>query len=305
MRRSVARHLIFQLALLSLGILLGTRGGVAQPEPKAEPKEQKQEERNGEEQGQIVGFGAGSQERPPQAAQPAREERRAIEEVLQEQDTQKRLELALAFLEDFPESPYRGRAYATAAEAYRMKNKYAQAVEYGEHALEVSPQDAITMIIVADSLLEGARRTRDDYSERLIKAEEYAQRALELLPDLFAGMRRRPDVPEEEYLRQERYIEAQAHAVLGFAYLRRQEYERAEQELKQAIELVPERANPYDFLRLGFVHVRQQEWKEAREVFARCIESVGPQARNCQQQLERVEKILEQTAEVESPGSGE
>ncbi len=297
------KHPFFRWIGLGITLLLATANATAQSEQGSRSETQAQQEK--QEPEEPFGLGADAQEQSPQPAGPTLEERRAIEELLQEPNVQKRLQLALAFLDNYPESQYRGRAYATAAEAYRMQNDYREAIESGERALELAPRDAVTMIVVADSLVESARRTRNDYQERLARAEDYATRALELLPEIFAGMVRRPEVPEEEYQRQQHYIEAQARAALGFVYLRQEAYEQAEQQLKQAVELSGERPNRHDFLRLGFAHVRQREWQEARDVFRQCVERVGEEAGNCQQQLDRMENILERKAAAQAPGSQE
>ncbi|MFQ5723592.1 MAG: hypothetical protein ACE5G6_03795 [Terriglobia bacterium] len=281
---------------LTLGLALMVAGAAAQPQQEEQkPEEQQQQEQPQQEQPQPFGFDLGTQEQQPPVG-PTPDEQLAIEELMREDDAQKRLDLALQFLENYPESVFRGRAYATAAEAYRIDNNYAQAIEYGERALELSPQDAVTMIIVADSLVESSVPTREDYQDQLARAQDYAARALEILPELFAGMEHRPEVPEEEYQRQEDYVEAQAHAVLGYVYFRQRAYEQAEAELKESIRLTPDRPNPMDFLRLGYAHVRQREYQEARDVFQQCVQVIGEQARSCQQQLERMEVILERQA---------
>ncbi|MEE9234152.1 MAG: tetratricopeptide repeat protein [Candidatus Acidoferrales bacterium] len=282
---------IFIVTSLTLALALTVAGAAAQPQQE----EQKPEEQQQQQEPTPFGFDLGTQEQQPPAG-PTPEEQLAIEELMRADNAQERLDLALQFLENYPESVFRGRAYATAAEAYRMINDYAQAIEYGERALELSPQDAVTMIIVADSLVESSLPTRENYQDQLARAQDYVARALEILPELFAAMEHRPEVPEEEYLRQQNYVEAQAHAVLGYVYYRQRAYEQAEAELKQSIRLAPDRPNPMDFFRLGYTHVRQREYQEARDVFQQCVELMGERARGCQQQLERMEVILERQA---------
>ncbi len=282
---------IFIVTSLTLALALTVAGAAAQPQQE----EQKPEEQQQQQEPTPFGFDLGTQEQQPPAG-PTPEEQLAIEELMRADNAQERLDLALQFLENYPESVFRGRAYATAAEAYRMINDYARAIEYGERALELSPQDAVTMIIVADSLVESSLPTRENYQDQLARAQDYVARALEILPELFAAMEHRPEVPEEEYLRQQNYVEAQAHAVLGYVYYRQRAYEQAEAELKQSIRLAPDRPNPMDFFRLGYTHVRQREYQEARDVFQQCVELMGERARGCQQQLERMEVILERQA---------
>ncbi|MFQ5810332.1 MAG: tetratricopeptide repeat protein, partial [Armatimonadota bacterium] len=258
-----------------LVVLLAIAGGAAQE------REQQQQEQQQPEQPQA-----------PPTPQPGEEERAAVLKVLGTTDPEQRVALGEDFLSQYPESPLRGRAYAAVAQGYRMQNNYAKAVEYGERALELAPRDAVSMLLVADSLAESSTPEQADFQERLAKGEDYARRGLELLPDLFAGMRRRPEVPAEQYEEQERFIEGQAHAILGSIYLRRDQFTEAEEELKRAAELTTMRPNPADFQRLGYAHLRQKEYADAETAFQRCVELGGAAGETCQKQLDAVRQLL-------------
>ena len=205
--------------------------------------------------------------------QPSPEEVDAYTKIATSRNPDERLVMVQDFLTKYPESQLKGRVFASAAEAYRMQNKHAQVIEYGEKAIEDSQgRDAFTMLIVADSLAESALPIHSDYKEKLAKAEEHARRALEVLPELFASMQRRPEVPEEEYARQQRRVEGLGHAILGNVHFRRQEHAKAVEELTKAIETDGYKPDAVDFQRLGFAHMRQQQLKEAEAAFLRCIQ---------------------------------
>lgn len=238
------------------------------------------------------------QEEQPQQAQgaeapPVDPQMEALQSILQTIEPQQRLELVETFLAQYPESPYRPNVYLAAAEAHRMLNHYDQAAEFGERALEINPRDPLPMLLIADSLSEGAQPTRPDYEEKMSKAEEYSRQALSLLPELFASVPRRPEVPEEEYRLREQYVEAQAHATLGYIYLRRKDYTAAEEELKLATELNQLRPNAADFERLGVVQVERQKYEEARAAFERCRDLGGIAFQTCQQRLELLNEMIQ------------
>lgn len=225
--------------------------------------------------------------------QPSPEEVEAYTKIATSRNPDERLVLVQDFLAKHPESQLKGRVFASAAEAYRMQNKHAQVVEYGEKAIEDSQgRDAFTMLIVSDSLAESALPIHPDYKEKLAKAEEYARRALEVLPELFASMQRRPEVPEEEYARQQRRVEGLGHAILGNVYFRRQENAKAVEELTKAIETDGYQPDGVDFQRLGFAHMRQQQLKEAEGAFQKCVDRGGSSAADCQQRLAQVQERL-------------
>lgn len=242
----------------------------------------------------VAGQSSTPPQQPPGAppAQPTAAEQAAIQRVFQATDPQQRLTLAEEFLTTYTESPLRGRAYAAAAEVYRMQNNYAKAVEYGERAIESSPRDAFSMILVADALAESSTATQADYQERLAKAEEYARRALQILPELFAAVPRRAEVPEEEYIKQRQYIEAQPHAALGYIYLRRNQYEQAEAEFTQAVQLNQWRPNAADYQRLGVVEMRLKKYEQAGAAFQRCAEIAGPADQSCKTQFDGVQRLI-------------
>lgn len=242
------------------------------------------------------------QQPPPSGAamnQPGPEEIEAYSKIATSKSADERLVLVQEFLTKYPESLLKGRVYASAAEAYRIQNKHAQVIEYGEKAIEDSQgRDAFTMLIVADSLAESSLPIHADFKEKLARAEQHVTRALEVLPELFASMQRRPGVPEEEYARQQRRVEALGHAILGNVYVRRQEHAKAVAELTKAIETEGYQADGVDFQRLGFAHLRQQHLKEAEAAFQKCIDSGGSAGADCQQRLEQVRQRM---AEQEKP----
>ncbi|MFQ5694799.1 MAG: tetratricopeptide repeat protein [Terriglobia bacterium] len=252
--------------------------------------------------GLVPGLSAQEEEKKPPApglgaaappAQPTAAETAALQQIMQMRDPAQILELVDQFLAQYPESLYRSRVYAAAANAYRLQNKFDQAIELGEQAIEISPQDGFTMILVADSLSESARPGRDDYQDRLGRAVDYAQRALAVLPEMFRAIERRPEVPEEEYTRQQNYIKAQPHATLGYVHLRRREYEEAIAELRQAVELNELRPNAADYERLGVAYMRKKDYQPAKTALERCYEIGGEGFANCKKRLAQVERLIE------------
>ncbi len=217
----------------------------------------------------------------------------AAQAVLQTGDPQQRLVLVEQFLAEYPASPYRLTVLVAAAEAHRMQNHFDQAVEYGERALAIDPRDVISLILVADSLSEGALADRPDYEHKMNKAEEYSRRALTILPEVFASVPRRPDVPEEEYKLRENYMEAQVHATLGYIHYRRKDLTAAEEELKLATDLNQLRPNAADYERLGVVQVEQKKYEEAKVSFQQCQELGGAAFDTCAKRVEMVEQLME------------
>jgi len=86
--------------------------------------------------------------------QPSPEEVEAYTKIATSKSADERLVLVQDFLTKYPESQLKGRVFASAAEAYRMQNKHAQVVEYGEKAIEDSQgRDAEENVLPASRVL--------------------------------------------------------------------------------------------------------------------------------------------------------
>ena len=249
----------------------------------------------------------GEQEQQPQLlslpSRQAQEERAAVVELLQMQAPKDRLTLVEEFLRKYPESPLRARVYLGAAEAYRMLQNYEKAIEFGEKVLKLSPNDLIARILIAESLVESTLPSETGSGQRYQRAEDLARKVLELIPELYKDESRPAGLTPEEFDLQRTYIASQPRAALGFLYLRKEEYQKAEEELKQSVELNRLSPNGTDYLRLGFAHIRQEEWAEAKTVLNQCSELGGASAVLALEYLETVNKKLaeQQTPEEKQP----
>ena len=230
----------------------------------------------------------------PQAPAPAESDISLFQQILQAADSASRLALVEKFLAAHPQSPYRGHVMVAAAEAHRMQNNFEKAIEMGDKALAVDPGNAVALLLVAESLSEGSKPEQADFQERLSKAQDYSQRALQAIPVLFTPERRSAAVSPEEFDLREDFFESMAHATIGFVHYRRDELPAAEQELKLATDLNQLRPNAVDFDRLGIVQLKQKKFDMARDSFQRCIDVGGPAADTCGRRLEMLEQMVEQ-----------
>lgn len=231
-----------------------------------------------------------------QEVDPLAEQQQAAQRFMAESDPDTRLQLVEEFLNNYPTSPFVYHAYLAACEAHRMKGDFESAVDYGKLALVVRPNDPISMLRIADALSEGVRVSGTGSEDKLAQAEEYARRSLEEMPQFFASVPRRPDVPEEEYTLREDFMEAQGHAILGYVYLLRNQNTQALNELKLATELNRLSPEPADYERLGIVQQEEKQYEEARASFQRCME-LGDASDTCQRRLQRLEEIMPPQAE--------
>lgn len=282
------KHIAAVLGAAALALWLApSLHAVQQQQQQQRPPKQEQPPSTQFGQQQSTQFGM------PTAEPATADEKAALQKIMETADTQERLALVEEFLAKWPQSSLRSEVYAAAADAYRIQRNYDKAVEYGQMSLDLNPRHPFALMAVADSLAEGAASAQPDYQEKLARGEEYCRRALEILPELFAKATRPPDVPEEQYLTQQKYFEAQPHATLGYIYLRQNDYPRAIEELKLATELNQYRPDAMDFLRLGVAQFRGKQYADAEASLQRAVEIGGPAGDTAQRQLVSVRRILQ------------
>ncbi len=274
------------VALGAAGLVLWLAPSLPASSQQQQQQEQKPSTQFGQQQSTQFGI-------PATAGPPSAEEKAAVQKISETTDTQERLALVEQFLAKWPQSSLRGGVYTAASEAYRAQGNYDKAVEYGQQAIDLNPRNPFALMTVADSLAEGAVPVQADFQEKLARAEEYARRAVEVLPEILAKGTRRPETPEEEYTKQQKALEAQPHATLGYIYLRQNDYPRAIEELKLATELNQFRPNAYDFLRLGVAQFRAKQYADAEVSLQRAVEIGGPPAETAQRQLVSVRRLLQ------------
>ena len=266
----------------------------------------------------LAGPAVGAQEpREGEADQPSQEiklsslpssralaERAAIQAMLSTDRPVDRLTMVEEFLIRYPDSPLVSRAHLAAAEAYRMLGNFEKTIESGEKVLELAPEDTLARIMLADALVESTLPSQAEFEERYSRAEGLAREALGGLQELYTEARRPPAATPEDFDRERRFVESQPRATLGFIYLRRGEYGKAEEELKRSVELNQMSPNGADFLRLAYVLIQQSKWEEADAILARAFEFGGQVAVTAHQyraalEKERAKKAA--TPETEAP----
>lgn len=252
---------------------------------------------------------AGAQQPQPQQPQtqgpapaPATpEQMQALQTIQQTANAQQRVTLVEQFLEKWPKTAYTLDLYRLASHTYRQLNNYAKTIEYAEKAIALNPQDAPSLMLAADALAEGTMRTQPDINDKLARAEQYARKAIEILPQYFAAVPQPLGMTAEEYDAQKKLIEAQPHASLGYIHLLRNEDALAEAELVKAVELGHSQPNPIDLLRLGRAYMFQQKYEQAVDVFRKAVALGGAFYETARQHLQVAEEALGPKATTPAP----
>ena len=234
------------------------------------------------------------EQKPAPPADPAAmaEQRQALMAIESTLDRAQRAQLIEEFLQKYPDTPFAWSLCLHASDSFRRINNHAKAVEYGERAIALKADDPVAHMIVADSLAEGARREDTDYAEKLMKAEKYAQRSIELLPPYLSAITPPPTMTQEEVELQKKLIEAQPHATLGYIFLLRDNNQKAEEELLKAVQLAEAQPNQADLIRLGRAYLLQDKHEQAVEVFRKAVGLGGPMYEQAVEHLKLAEQEL-------------
>jgi tetratricopeptide (TPR) repeat protein len=196
----------------------------------------------------------------PQPKSP--EEAAAYQGFLTEQSPDARIRKVEDFLLQYPDSEFRESAYQSAMLAYRQKNDLERMLTYGDLTLGQNPDNLTALLMLSTALSELTDRNDSDRDDKLQEGDGYAAHALESI----GKMIKPPGFPDERWAAIRHESESTAHAARGLIALIREDFPKAELELKEAATL----AKPADAVllyRLGLSYSFQKKYQEALETF--------------------------------------
>ncbi|MBI4465111.1 MAG: hypothetical protein HY647_10440 [Acidobacteria bacterium] len=196
---------------------------------------------------------------PPKAK--SQEEFEAYQKFMQTQDPDERIRAVEDFLLQYPESELKEYAFQAATQAYQAKNDYARVLTYGELTLAENKDNLVALLILASAIADRTGKDTPDRDEKLNEAEQYAKRALERL----AKLEKLPEVAQPIWEQTKREAEVTAHAALGMVAMVREDFPKAESELRLAASLASP-PDPVLLYRLGLCYSFQQKYELALEV---------------------------------------
>jgi len=170
----------------------------------------------------------------PQPAPQSQEEIDAINGVINTTTAAERIEAVRQFVIDFPDSEFLPAILQDATTTAQLMNDYDKLLLYGEQTVEADADNFVALIAMAGALAQRTREFDLDKEEKLGRAEEYANRALEVLE---GAPRPNAAVTDEQWEADKNDYRADAHAALGFAAMAREDHEKAVEEFGKAVEV--------------------------------------------------------------------
>ena len=213
-----------------------------------------------------------AQELAPQPK--SQEEFEAIMAVQNAPDSDLRIAAAARLLTQFKDTEFKEFAYYMSMLSYQQKDDFTNMLLFGERALEENPNNIPTLVSLAYVIPLRTREFDLDKEEKLAKAENFARRALQLIPTWES-----PDAttPPETWLLTKKEMMAETHESLGQVSMKRKSYAKAEKSFRQALQLATEQSGSA-FYNLASALKEQSKYDEALAVVDQSIAKGGNQA---------------------------
>ncbi len=200
-------------------------------------------------------------------------------------DANKKIELGEAFLQKFPQSRYRPPVYGAMTFASVQIGQVQKMQEYGEKAIELTPNDVSTLALLGQTLPRTLHGNTPDADKILTKAEKYSKEAIEITPTL----PKPANLTDETFASAKNQTLAMAHSGLGLVYVRRGKNAEAIPELELAVKIDPT-PDPVNYYLLGMANKSTSHWDDAAAAFTHCAGMPGPMQGTCKGLAEDAKK---------------
>ncbi len=204
-------------------------------------------------------------------------------EILVAPDAQETIAKTGQFISRYPESDFLATAYEHQMLSYQELNDFEGMLQAGEKYLQLLP-DNVNALLTLASAIPNATAERPDAADLLIRAQEYARKALLLLKQIHIPR----EITLEDWERLRGQMEAQAHEALGHVALKRGQVEVAVSEFEKATHYNPEPQGK-QFFRLGVACAWAGQNDRAEKALRRAAK-LGPELIR-QRALQELEKL--------------
>ena len=187
---------------------------------------------------------------------------------------QERATAGETFLATYPDSEAVGLAAYMTMLSYQQLNDFDNMLLYGDMVLENNPAPGVmagTLISLAGAIPTRTREFDLDKEEKLAKAEDYAKRAMGLIPTL---AKMDPNMSDDEWLATRKEFMSQCHEALGSVALKREDFPASEASFRQSLALSAQPL-PFTLYNLALVLSKQGKNEEAAAEAQRCSDAGG------------------------------
>jgi tetratricopeptide (TPR) repeat protein len=194
----------------------------------------------------------------------SQKESEALKKVLtaqQARDWDGEIQAINGVLENFADTEYKPLLLNMAMQAAQQKNDYPQTVIYGERAIQADPNNILGTVMLAQVIAGHTRENDLDKEQSLKKAEDYANKGLDLIKNSSApppGVA----VPADQWPQYKKDSSSQAHDALGQTAVLRKNYPQGIEHFKTALSEAA-RPDPATMDRLGKAYLESKQYDDA------------------------------------------
>ena len=196
------------------------------------------------------------------------------------------IQVGQQYLQKYPNGRYAEQVYSRLTNAYFEKNELDKMYAAGDKALALKSDDVSVLVLVGWVIPHNYDPSDPESDRRLVKAEEYEKKAIELLNTM-----PKPDnVTDDQFAKAKTASLAQAHSGLGLIYFRQQQFDKSIVEMQEAVKLdpTPDSVDLY-ILAVGLNQLKR--YPEAADAFERCANTPGAVQDRCKQRLPEAKKL--------------
>lgn len=220
---------------------------------------------------------------PPPKKQPQAKtqvEYDAYQKIEAATDPKQKMELVDRFVTEFPDSELKGVAFQQGLNGARQTNDYEKALDYSRKALQVYPDDVLSLLVLSSWIPERITENDPQREAKLTEATNAAKRLLEVVPTL----QKPATQTEEQWTTQIKELNGRSHAALGFIELLKKNYPGSEEEFEKAISQMP--TEPTFYYRLGLAYTYEKKYDAAAWNLARAVALKGVSEKPAKDALE-------------------
>ena len=198
------------------------------------------------------------------------------------------------FAQKFPESELRLLLYKQAMRTYQGANNAEKMADMGRKVITLDGDDPEALLDVAQALAERTRETDLDKVQKYDEAQKLAQKALQTLDtDLVVP----PGTTQDKIDQYKAFLRSSAYSVLGTIYFNKdtkEDYAKAEENLRKSIDALPAQPDPVSVLRLSIAMDKQGHYTDALVEATKSVgltkegTTVGDMARREQDRLQKL-----------------
>jgi tetratricopeptide (TPR) repeat protein len=145
-----------------------------------------------------------------------------------------RIAAAEKLLTNFKDTEFKETANYVLMLAHQQKNDFENMLLFGERVLSINPDNTGALISLANAIPMRTREFDLDKDEKLAKAEDFAKRALTLIPNL---EKPNPEMPDDQWLMAKKDFMASVYESLGLVAMKRKSYDTAEEQFRKSLEI--------------------------------------------------------------------